>query len=259
MSVLDKIIEHKKRRLEKDKKDKPLKLIKKNMNGLEKRDFKGSLSSANRGVIAEIKEASPTAGCLVSNFNFLQLIKDYKKGGASALSIVTEEDFFGGDLERISMAREHSNLPILRKDFIFDGYQIYESKSAGADAILLITKVLNSNELTNLLKLAIQLELDVLVEVHDREELDKALGCGAKVIGINNRNLKSMEVDISVSLSLVDCIPDGVVKVSESGIQTAEEANFLYEAGFDALLVGESLVKSNDPANKIKQLKEGKE
>lgn len=211
--------------------------------------FKDMLKSASLAVIAEIKRRSPSKGMIAPISDPVSLAHRYMSGGASALSILTDEQFFGGHLDDLiqvaSVAREKS-IPIIRKDFIIDNVQIAEAAVAGASAVLCIVSAVGF-KLKALIEFARSIDLDVLVEIHHYEELEIALDCGADIIGINNRNLNTFEVDTNVALQIVTAIPDSIIKVAESGITCPTLARQYYQAGFDAVLIGESLVKSTDP------------
>jgi len=205
-------------------------------------------------IVAEVKKASPSKGLLNGNFSVSDLAAAYSDAGAAAISVVTEEDFFQGDLAWVSQVRKISPLPVLRKDFIFDPFQIYETRGAGASAVLLIAAMLRPEELKTLLALANEVKLDALVEVHDEQELGEALDANARIIGVNNRNLKTFEVDLGVSLRLGKLIPDDRLFIVESGIRTRADMDALLEAGADAFLIGEAFVASADPAAAIRGL-----
>lgn len=205
-------------------------------------------------IIAEIKRRSPSKGLLAPIANPILLADDYIDGGASALSIVTDGEFFGGNLDDLALVAkhiQHKPQTILRKDFIIDEIQIAEAIAAGADAVLLMVSILGE-KIADFLMAAKRMNIAALVEVHDDTELDIALASGADIIGINNRDLTTFDVDTDRSLQLVRAIPDHVIKVAESGISNAELANTYYQAGFDAVLIGEALVKSHQPQSFIK-------
>lgn len=225
------------------------------------RDFLGVLQKEELSLIAEIKKASPSAGVIREDFDPVQLAKAYEENGAAAISVITDEKFFQGNLEHLKLAKETTSLPILKKDFVIDEDQIYEARIAGADAILLITSLLTDEQLKEFIKLAQYLDLDPMVEVHAEEELERALKTKAKIIGINNRDLKTFEVDLKTTLNLIDKIPKakrkGLVVVSESGISSAKDVIILKEKGVDAVLIGEALLKAKDIREKIKELMGG--
>lgn len=218
------------------------------------RDFKAALQSPGISLIAEVKKSSPSAGLIAGNLNPASVARQYEAGGASAISVLTESTYFKGEDSDLLSVKDAVNLPVLRKDFIIDPYQIYESRVIGADAILLIAELLSPDKLIEFIEIAHDLELACLVEAHDREELEKTIKSGAKIIGINNRNLKSLKVDISTAGQLIPLIPEGRIKVAESGIKSSIDVKFLYEAGADAILVGETLVRSKNPMEKTREL-----
>jgi indole-3-glycerol phosphate synthase len=182
--------------------------------------------------------------------------RGYEEAGAAALSVLTDEPFFGGRIEHLIAAREATRLPVLRKDFVVDPWQVWEARAASADAVLLIVAALGDDELEHLIAEAGEAGMDALVEVHDRSELDRAGRAGARIVGVNNRNLKTMEVSLETALSLARAVPDGLVKVAESGIRTGDDIRRLREAGFDAFLVGERLMGAPDPGAALRSLLE---
>jgi len=222
---------------------------------LKRRSFAQALVGDPPVIIAEIKRASPSRGRLVEDLDPARLAQSYARGGAAALSVLTEADFFGGSFLDLEQARSAVALPVLRKDFILDEYDIAESASHGADAILLIAAIHSAEALRRLREYAAGLGLAALVEVHDREELLAALDSGAAIIGVNNRDLRSFQIRLETSLELAPLIPPTVAKVSESGIHSAEHVRRLSEAGFTAFLVGEHLVRAPDPSSAIKALR----
>ena len=205
-------------------------------------------------IIAEIKKASPSAGVLIDDLDVAVLSGTYAEAGASAISIVTEEDFFKGNLRWVGLAARSSGLPVLRKDFVFDSYQVAETRAAGASAILLIVAMLESDELNDLLGACSDFGIDALVEVHDEGELSEALQAGASIVGVNNRDLKSFDVSIETGMRLGEHIPDGVLFVAESGIHQKSDVVRLGDAGADAFLVGEKLIRSEHPGAALKEL-----
>jgi indole-3-glycerol phosphate synthase len=211
------------------------------------RPFAEALSRPGTSVIAEYKRRSPSAGEIRSGASVTEIVGAYERGGAAALSVLTEEDHFGGSLEDLREARAVTDLPILRKDFTIDPYQVYEAKVYGADAILLVVGALSDPLLGSLYGIARQLELDAIVEVHDEEELERALAVDADVIGINNRDLSDFSVDLGVTFELLTDVPAGKTVVSESGIHTRADVEELERIGVDAVLVGEALMRAPDP------------
>ena len=217
-------------------------------------DFAAALCRDGINIIAELKKASPSRGLLRAAYNPAALAASLEQAGAAALSVLTEPDFFQGSLEDLTLARKVSGLPVLRKDFLFDPYQLYEARAAGADAFLLIAAVLTTNELRRLITLGRQLGMAALVEVHAGEELEDALGAGARLIGVNNRNLKTLEVSLETSRRLIEAVPDDCLAVSESGLSRRQDLEKLRRAGFDAFLVGEALMQAPEPASVLRAL-----
>lgn len=254
---LERIIEAKTQRLAEAQRKRPLEslLSDRSLSAQRPRRFRLACERPETiNIIAEVKMASPSMGVLREDIDPVGLALDYEMSGATAISILTEEDFFSGSLEHLVEIRKRVSLPLLRKDFIFDPYQVYESAVAGADAILLIAAALDVRQLLELRRLAEELGLDVLVEVHDPLDLEKAISSGASMIGVNNRNLRTFEVDLDVSLKLARLAPKDVILVSESGIRTRQEIELLREAGFSAFLIGEHLVRSPRPGDSLREL-----
>jgi indole-3-glycerol phosphate synthase len=205
-------------------------------------------------VIAECKRRSPSRGILRRDYDPVAIARSYERAGAAAISVLTEPAFFDGALSHLERVREAVDLPVLRKDFVVDGYQVVEARAAGADALLLIVAALDDETLRHLLALAGDEGLAALVEVHDHVELDRALAAGATLVGVNNRNLRTLAVDVDTSHRLIDGVPDSVVAVAESGLRTAADLAALTRAGFDAFLVGERLVSEADPGTALAAL-----
>ena len=220
----------------------------------ERRDFAAALTKSGLGVIAELKQASPSRGRLCSDYRPREIAPAYESAGAIGLSVLTEEQFFLGSLGDLQEAREATRLPVLRKDFILEPYQVYESAAAGADALLLIVAALSDADLRSMIELASNLELAALVEVHDEDEVGRALTAGAHIIGVNNRNLRTFEVDLDTSLRLRPMIPAGCIAVSESGIGSAADLVRLHAAGFDGVLIGERLITQARPGKALASL-----
>jgi indole-3-glycerol phosphate synthase len=218
------------------------------------RPFAEALSRPGTSVIAEYKRRSPSAGAIREGASVGEVVRAYERGGAAAVSVLTEEDHFGGSLADLEEARAACDLPILRKDFTVDPYQLYEAKVYGADAVLLVVGALNDSELGSLYGIARQLELDAIVEVHNEEELSRALDADADVIGINNRDLASFAVDLNVTFELLTDVPAGKTVVSESGIHTRADVEELEQVGVDAVLVGETLMRAPDPEAACREL-----
>ncbi len=206
------------------------------------------------GIIAEIKKQSPSKGTINDNVSVEQVGIGYEKAGASAISVLTDGEFFGGKMEYLTAVRKEVEIPILRKDFIIDEYQLLEAKAIGADVVLLIASCLNPTKLEYLAKFAQNLGLEILMEVHDKEELDRSINPYLNVIGVNNRNLKTFETSIQTSLDLVDFIPNEFKKVSESGLKDAETILTLRKAGYDGFLIGETFMKTEKPWETLEKL-----
>ena len=229
---------------------------------LERDDFRGFAAALQGGegrtlaLIAEVKRASPSAGIIAEHFEPVEIARQYEAAGADAISVLTDERFFQGHLDYLRDIREAVDLPLLRKDFTLDEIQIYEAAASGADAILLIVAALpEPGELERLLDVAQFCQLDALVEVHTLQELDRALSTDAQIIGINNRDLSSFRVDLAVTESLSEQVPNGITLISESGIRTAADSRRIRACGADAILVGEALMRSGEVARHAAELK----
>jgi indole-3-glycerol phosphate synthase len=219
------------------------------------RDFPGALAQAGKiNIISELKKASPSRGVIREEYAPAVLAANLEEAGAAALSVLTEEDFFSGSLGDLKEASRVTKIPILRKDFIVDPWQVWETRAAGADSFLLIAAVLHDAELRDLLDLGRTLKMEALVEVHSGEELQRVLDAGAQIIGVNNRDLRDFHVHLETSLSLADAIPEECVAVSESGLRTYDDLARLQRAGFDAFLIGEHVMQSTDPAAALRAL-----
>jgi indole-3-glycerol phosphate synthase len=227
--------------------------------GREGRPFAEALARPGTSVIAEHKRRSPSAGTIREGASCAEIVRAYERGGAAALSILTEEAHFGGSLDDLREARASCDLPILRKDFTIDPYQLYEAKTAGADAVLLVVGSLDDDELWDLWSLAQAIDLDAIVEIHDEEELERALAIDCDVIGINNRDLESFTVDIQRTFDLLADVPAGKVVVSESGIHDREQIDELEQVGIDAVLIGEVLMRAPDPEAAVRELTRSEE
>jgi indole-3-glycerol phosphate synthase len=222
-----------------------------------RRDFAGALARDKVNVIAEIKKASPSAGVLRRDFGPAALARGFEGAGAAALSVLTEEENFQGALAHLRDARAAVGLPVLRKDFIVDTWQVWEARAANADSFLLIAAALDNETLAELLALGRELGMEPLVEVHTADELERVLAVDARIIGVNNRNLHTLEVCVGTSLELVKMIPQDCIAVSESGLRSAEDLLTLRAAGFDAFLIGESLMREADPGAALRRLIDG--
>jgi indole-3-glycerol phosphate synthase len=249
MNKLDEIIAHKRIEIE------PLLSLAQKLRyaAVERNDFRSLFNALKRehqeaplNVIAEVKKASPSAGTIATDFDPVRIARNYADSGASAISVLTDQKFFEGNLAYLAQIRSAVEVPLLRKDFIIHEVQIYEAVVAGADAILLIIAALDQDNYLALLDKAQAFQLDVLVEVHNRDELDRALDSEAQIIGVNNRNLKTFEVDLQSTEDLSDDIPSDLVFVSESGIKTVGDARLVKSCGADAILVGEALMRAED-------------
>jgi indole-3-glycerol phosphate synthase len=247
MSILKEIVKHTTLKLAEKKLATPLADIKSELSRLKlpKGAFKANLLDKDQAIIAEIKKASPSAGVISENFDPIQKAKDYEAFGAAALSILTEEDFFLGCIEYLKDVKAITSLPILRKDFMIDEYQIYEAKLIGADCILLIASILSDFQITEFVALAENLELDYLIEVHDEVELRRVEHFQEAMIGVNNRNLKTFEVDLDNSVRLKNQFNGDNIFIAESGIKTQKDMIYLKEKGLNIFLIGESLMKGN--------------
>lgn len=221
-------------------------------------DFKSAITRTTDSdvicLIAEVKKASPSKGLIRPDFNPVEIAHMYEQSGASAISVLTDEKYFQGHLDYLKAIRAAVGIPLLRKDFIIDEYQIYEARAAGADAILLIAAVLNRDTISAFKHIAGELGMASLVETHTAEEMKIAVDAGAEIIGINNRNLQTFDVSLETTLELAKTAPDGCILVSESGIFTRADVMMLHDAGVDAILVGESLMREADPALKVMDL-----
>jgi len=254
--IISRIIEDKRRVVEESKRAKPQdELIRDIKNICVKSSFKKNISRPHHvNLIAEIKKASPSKGILRADFNLIKIAIAYQANGASAISVLTDERFFEGKLEYIKKVKESVSLPVLRKDFIIDEYQIYETVAAGADAMLLIADLLSKSELCGFYDLATSLGLDVLIEVHKEEDMEKALATEGSIIGINNRDLHTFRVDLSITQKLIRLIPPNRIKVSESGIRSYEDVMFLKSLGLNAVLIGEAFMESVDIPSKMREM-----
>ena len=255
MSVLDRIVDATRADVQRRRREVPLAELERHLEIHEERPFAEALTRPGVSLIAEHKRRSPSAGEIRAGATVAEIAAAYQRGGAVALSVLTEGPHFGGTLDDLREAHAASSLPILRKDFVVDPYQVYESAAAGADAILLIVAALRPAELSELHAEATALDLDVLVEVHDEDELTSALEIiDADVIGINNRDLASFEVDVERTYELLSDVPAGKTVVSESGFHTREQIEDLERVGVDAVLVGESLMRAPDPEAAVRAL-----
>ena len=254
---LDKILAQHREVAEADNRDLDA-LIETSLSAPAPRGFASRLrqdSTNNLAVIAEIKRRSPSRGSLNSELDPTSIAQSYEEGGASCLSVLTDADFFGGSVSDLQQARLSVNLPVLRKDFTVSRHDICDARIMGADCVLLIAAALSKSELTEFFKFSIELGLDALVEVHDEPELTLAIENGATLIGVNQRDLHTFQVDHQRAVRMAAMIPTNVVRVAESGVKTRDDARSLRDAGYDAVLVGESLVTSNNISNSVRELR----
>jgi len=252
MTILDKIIERKKQEVADSKSEISISQLKDSeFFGRQTFSLKETLKSKS-GIITEFKRQSPSKGIFNDKVSPVEVVTQYEKYGASALSILTDKDFFGGSFEDILSVRNHINIPILRKDFMIDEYQFYEAKSIGADVILLIASCLSPNQVSEFTDLAHQLNLEVLLEIHSEEELIH-INKNVDFVGINNRNLKDFKVDLQHSVNLKNQLPEDILSIAESGIYNEEDFRFLKEKGLDGFLMGEYFMKDDNPGKKFGQ------
>ena len=256
---LEKIVEIKKEEIQRRKTRSRQKEMEESISHLPPpRDFMDAISQhAPMALIAEIKRASPSVGVIKEDVDLCRIAHEYQTGGACAISVLTEAHFFKGDLSYLHLIKEKTSLPVLQKDFILDPFQIYEGRVLGADAILLIASLLDRKQLKEFVDLTQNLHMVPLVEVHNEDDLEKTSSLNLPLIGINNRDLRTFEVDLRTTLRLKREIPSRTKVISESGIKSSEDVKFLREAGVDGILVGEILMRSSDPASKIRELLSG--
>lgn len=258
--ILDEIVAKTRERVVRKKQEIPLEQVKEKALAMSLDTgfpFEKALEKSGMSYICEVKKASPSKGLIAPDFPYVQIAKEYEMAGASAISCLTEPFYFqGSDVYLKEIAGEVS-IPVLRKDFTVDPYMIYEAKILGASAVLLICSVLSDDELREYQELAHKLGLSALVEAHNAEEVERAIACGARMIGVNNRDLKTFEVDIQNSRKLRKLVPKNVLFVSESGIRTAEDIRYLYENGTDAVLIGETLMRAADKRKELEELNGG--
>jgi indole-3-glycerol phosphate synthase len=254
-TVLDRIVEARRAAIAHRQKSVPETVLRFGVKQAEPvRDFAGALSRDAINVIAELKKASPSRGMIRSEFDPVSLAKGFETAGAAALSVLTEEEFFQGDLKHMKVARAAVGIPVLRKDFIVDPWQVWEARATNADSFLLIVAALDDVRLAELLALGRELGMEPLVEVHTREELARALAAGARILGVNNRDLRTLEVRVETSYELIEAVPDECIAIAESGLRTHDDLKRLRAAGFDAFLIGEHLMLQPDPAAALRSL-----
>jgi indole-3-glycerol phosphate synthase len=253
--ILDEIVAHKREEVARQKAVVPLAILEDRIASMPPpRDFRAALRKDGISLIAEVKRASPSRGDLLPDASAAELAGLYEAAGASAISVLTDARYFKGCLQDLVSAHQNVRAPVLRKEFIIDPYQIVEARAAGADAVLLIVRILSDAELHDLRELAEGFGLGVLVETHSAEEVDRALAAGAHIVGINNRDLDTLDMNLETTMELRKQVPGGHVLVSESGIHTRRHVEMLEDGGVDAILVGESLLTSNDIRGKIREL-----
>lgn len=260
MNILSEIVAKKRQRVEQAKQSVPFERLQREALETRSRSTAHALSHALQAdavnIIAEFKRRSPSKGVIRAAADLESIVRSYQAGGACAISVLTEQDYFNGSLVDLESVKTCIDLPVLRKDFVFDPYQVFESAAAGADAILLIVAALDDEVLTSLRRLAEdELGMDALVEVHDLQEMDRAARCGAKLIGVNNRNLRTFEVSVDTSLQLAPLAPRDPLLVSESGLNEAADLRRLRERGFHGFLIGESLMRAKDPEMALRDLR----
>ena len=255
--MLSEIVKKTEERLKENLKNKSLDDLKKEVSKSNKKDFTffNALNENSFSIIAEVKKASPSKGLISKDFDYLSIAKEYESAGASAISVLTEPYFFKGKNSYLSEISKNTSIPILRKDFIINEYMIYESKLISADAILLIVAILNKEDLKKYIEIAEDLGLSVLVEAHSKEEVEIAISAGANIIGINNRDLKTFNVDLNTSLNLKKSIPKNIIAISESGIKNNEDILILKENDFYGVLIGETFMKSDNRTQLIGEFK----
>ena len=256
--MLEKIVAKTEERLVESKRNNPLSQLKEEVSKLDINDdfpFKEALKDPEIAIIAEVKKASPSKGLIAEDFDYIKIAKEYEQAGASAISVLTEPYFFKGSNDYLKEIAENVSIPILRKDFTIDEYMIWEAKSLGASAILLIVSILDDVQLKRYLDLAHELGLSAIVETHDEKEIRTAIDAGAEIIGVNNRNLADFTVDINNSVNLRRLVSDDMLFISESGIKTSEDVRRLKENNVDAVLIGETLMRSDDKKAMIEELK----
>jgi len=254
--ILDEIIQNKTSEVEISKTALPLEQIQEQIkDALPSRNFFDAINPKGElKIISEVKHASPSKGVFREDFDPVQIAKSYSRGGASAISVLTDEKYFRGSLSFLKNIRAEVDTPLLRKDFIVDPYQVYEARLFGADAILLIVAALDQTSLSELLELTHSLQMNAIVEVHDENELDRALEADARIIGINNRDLRTFNVDLNVSINLSKKVPGDKIVIAESGIGSIEDIDRLRGEGVHVFLIGETFMKAPDPGQKLKEL-----
>ncbi|MBP3379536.1 MAG: indole-3-glycerol phosphate synthase TrpC [Ruminococcus sp.] len=257
MTILDKLAEHARERVAEAKNRIPYEDLKQRALDLPKGcfEFEKALKKPDIAFICECKKASPSKGIIAEDFPYLQIAKDYEKAGADCISVLTEPKWFLGSGKYLREIAENVSIPCIRKDFTVDDYMIYEAKLMGAKAVLLICSISSAREIASYINVCDELGISALVEAHDEEEVKAAVDCGARLIGVNNRNLKDFSVDTANSRRLRELVPDDVIFVSESGVRTAEDIRLLRESGVNAVLIGETLMRAEDKSSKLAELR----
>jgi indole-3-glycerol phosphate synthase len=261
VTILDEIAAKTRLRVARAKENVPLDLVRSKAIGIcqarigDTLPFEKALAAPGLSFICEVKKASPSKGIIAENFPYLEIAKEYEAAGASAISVLTEPEYFLGSDRYLQEIAAKTNIPVLRKDFIVDSYQIYEAKLLGAQAVLLIAALLDTKTLAAYVKIADELGLSALVEIHSEAEAEQALEAGARIIGINNRDLKTFKVDTGVTARLKKAIPAGIITVAESGIRSANDVREMKVIGVDAVLIGESLMRATDKKQFLAELK----
>lgn len=257
MTILDQLANYARERVETEKKVVPLDAVKSRATALPKGnfEFENALKKDGISFICECKKASPSKGVIAEDFPYLKIAKDYEAAGADCISVLTEPKWFLGSGKYLKEISEAVSVPCIRKDFVVDEYMIYEAKLLGAKAVLLICSILTAQQIKDYIAVCDSLGMSALVEAHDAEEVRMAVDCGARMIGVNNRNLKDFSVDTGNSRQLRELVPENVIFVSESGVQSAEDIALLRDAGVDAVLIGEALMRAEDKSAKLAELR----
>ena len=259
--ILDDLAEATRKRVERKKKETPFEEVKKKAQEIAKAEgtftfpFEKALAKADISFICEVKKASPSKGIIAEDFPYLDIARDYEKAGADCISVLTETDYFKGDDRYLREINDAVSTPTIRKDFIIDPYMIYEAKNLGASCVLLIAALLDTETIREYKAICDELGLSALVEAHDEKEIESAIAAGARIIGVNNRDLKTFTVDIHNSTKLRNLVPGNILFVAESGIKTADDIQVLRDAGVDAVLIGETLMRSDDKKGMLERLK----
>ena len=255
--ILDKLAQSTEKRVEQGKKNIPLEVVKKQALDMPKGNFEFEKALAKSGInfICEVKKASPSKGIIAEKFPYVDIAKEYEKAGASCISVLTEPEYFKGDKKYLKEISENVSIPLIRKDFVIDEYMIYDGKIHGASCVLLICSLLDEDTIRKYIEICDSLGMSALVEAHDEEEVKKAIKSGARIIGVNNRDLRDFSVDLNTTLKLRDMVDDDVIFVSESGIKTREDIELLEKHRVNAVLIGETMMKSHDKRHTLEVLK----